>query len=105
MIGLLMHVRTKPEKSDRFAALTAKLQQDVRANEPGVPVFQVMRQMDDPTMFVFTEVFVDEAAFAAHPDMPYHQAMSAAGWDCVDGQPEIVRYTPLSDADIPRQAA
>lgn len=97
MIGIVMHVRIKPGRGDEFAALVAKLQADVRANEPGALFFQVLRADDDDALFTFVELFADEAALAAHPDMPYHQAMSAAGWDCVDGQPEIRRYTPLGE--------
>jgi quinol monooxygenase YgiN len=100
MIGIVMHVRTKRGRGDEFARLVAKLQADVRANEPGVPIFQVLRMDDDPAQFTFVEVFEDEAAFTAHPDMPYHQAMSAAGWDCVEGQPDIRRCTPITAADI-----
>jgi quinol monooxygenase YgiN len=100
MIGIVMHVRTKPGREDEFAGLVAQLQADVRANEPGVPIFQVMRADDDRRLFVFVELFADEAAYAAHPDMPYHKAMSAAGWDCVEGEPEIRRFTPLTDQDI-----
>jgi quinol monooxygenase YgiN len=100
MIGILMHVRTKPEKSNEFAQLVAQLQKDVRAHEPDVLVYQIMRSLDDPALFVMTEVFANEAAYLAHPDMPYHKAMSAAGWACVEGQPDIQRFTPLTDADI-----
>lgn len=95
MIGILMHVSTKPGRDDEFAALVTQLQADVRANEPGVTIFQVMRDEEDATRFVFVEVFADAAAHAAHPDMPYHKAMSAAGWDCVLGQPDIRRFLPL----------
>jgi len=100
MIGIVLHVRTKPEKSNEFAGLIAQLQKDVRAHEPGALVYQVMRAEDDPTLFVVTEVFADEAAYAAHPDMPYHKAMSEAGWACVEGQPDIRRFTPLTEAHI-----
>lgn len=100
MIGIVMHVRTKPEKSNEFARLTAQLQKDVRAHEPDVLVYQVMRAEDDPDLFVMTEVFASQAAYEAHPEMPYHKAMSAAGWACVEGQPEIRRFSPLTDADI-----
>lgn len=100
MIGIVMHVRTKPEKSNSFAALVAQLQKDVRANEPDTLVFQVMRSQDDPALFVFTEVFASEAARTAHADMPYHKAMSAAGWACVEGDPDIRLFTPLTDHDI-----
>lgn len=95
MIGIVMHVRTKAGKSDAFAALVAKLQEDVRANEPDALIFQIMRADDDPALFVFLEVFANEAAFVAHPDMPYHKAMSAAGWACVEGEPDIRRFTPM----------
>jgi quinol monooxygenase YgiN len=105
MIGIVMNVRTKHGRADEFARLVAKLQADVRRNEPGATIWQVLRADDDPALFTFVELFVDEAAFAAHPDMPYHKAMSAAGWDCVEGEPEIRRYTPLADADFGGAAA
>lgn len=105
MIGLTMHVRTKPDMSNVFAQLTAKLQRDVRANEPGVLIFQVMRAQDDPALFVFIEVFADAAAQAAHPEMPYHKAMSASGWACVDGEPEVRTFDPLTDHHISGDAA
>ena len=105
MIGIVMTVRTKAAKSDEFARLTAQLQHDVRTQEPGVKLFQVLRGEEDRTRFVLTEIFTDEAAYAAHPDMAYHKAMSAAGWDCVDGEPDIVRYVPLTDNDIMGESA
>ena len=100
MIGILMQVRAKADQADQFAQLIATLQRDVRTHEPGVLLFHVMRGAEDPTLFVFTEVFADEAAYAAHPGMPYHKAMSAAGWACVDGEPDIRRFVSLSDNDI-----
>ncbi|MBO9375834.1 antibiotic biosynthesis monooxygenase [Sphingomonas histidinilytica] len=100
MIGVMMIVRTKPGRAREFARLTAKLQRDVRANEPGALIWQVMRADDDPDLFYFTELFATAEAHAAHPGMPYHVAMSAAGWDCVEGEPEIRLCTPLTDRDI-----
>ncbi|KPF92031.1 antibiotic biosynthesis monooxygenase [Novosphingobium sp. AAP83] len=97
MIGIVMHVRTKPDKSNEFAQLMTQLQQDVRAGEPDVLVYQVMRSDDDPSVFLITEVFANEAAYLAHPEMPYHKAMSAAGWACVEGEPVITRCKPLTD--------
>ncbi|WP_448501214.1 putative quinol monooxygenase [Sphingomonas sp.] len=96
MIGVIMHVRTKAGKAETFAALAAQLQRDVLANEPDTLIFSVMRAADDPELFVFTELFANEAAWAAHPDMPYHKAMSAAGWDCVEGEPLILKAAPLT---------
>lgn len=97
MIGICMDVRVKPDRGDEFAALVTQLQADVRKNEPDVHLFQVMRSDDDPLMFAFVEVFATEAAFEAHPNMPYHKAMAAAGWACVDGEPQIRRFDALTD--------
>ncbi len=96
MIGIVMNVRVKTDRGNEFTRLVTQLQADVRKNEPEVPVFQVLRSDDGPLLFVFVEVFATEAAHAAHPDMPYHQTMAAAGWACVEGQPEIRRFTALS---------
>ncbi|MBB4630831.1 putative quinol monooxygenase [Sphingosinicella soli] len=100
MIGVIMHVRTKPGRAEQFSRLVAKLQSDVHANEPEALIWQVMRSNDDPDLFIFTELFESAEAQAAHPGKPYHVAMSAAGWDCVDGQPEIHLCTPLTDKNI-----
>lgn len=97
MIGIVMNVRVKPDRGDEFARLVTQLQADVRKNEPDVIVFQVLRSAENSELFVFLEVFANEAAYAAHPDMPYHKAMAAAGWDCVDGQPEIQRFNALNN--------
>lgn len=97
MIGIVMNVRVKADRGDEFARLVTQLQADVRKNEPEVLIFQVLRSDEDPLQFVFVEVFATQAAHTAHPNMPYHQAMASAGWDCVDGQPDIRQFIALSN--------
>jgi quinol monooxygenase YgiN len=97
MIGICMDVRVMPNRGDEFAALVTQLQADVRKNEPGVFIFQVMRSAENPLLFAFVEVFATEAAYEAHPNMPYHQAMSQAGWACLDGPPVIRRFNALTN--------
>lgn len=98
MIGVFMGVRTKPGTSEEFQRLATQLQSDVRANEPGALLYQVMRDAEDPNYFIYVEIFADEQAYTAHPDMPYHVSMSEAAWACVEGQPDIRRFVPLGDA-------
>lgn len=95
MIGVFMDVRTKPGTSDDFERMAIQLQSDVRANEPGVLLYQVMRDAKNPARFIYVEIFADEAAYAAHPHMPYHVSMSEAAWACVEGEPEISRFNPV----------
>lgn len=95
MIGVIMHVRTKPDKTDEFIALTTQLQRDVHANEPDTLLFQVLRSQDDPNSFAFMELFTSEEARKAHARQPYHVAMSAAGYACLEGEPDIRSFDPL----------
>ena len=88
-----MRVRTKPARRDDFLRLVLALQANVRAHEPQTPVFEVL-QGADPDEFVFFEGFVNEAAQKHHQQQPYHLAMSAAGWECLDGQPTIEFLKP-----------
>lgn len=84
-----MHVRTKPDKTERFVGLVSQLQADVRANEPDTLLFQIMRSAEQPDTFAFTEVFRSAEAREEHARRPYHVAMSAEGWACLDGDPDI----------------
>lgn len=98
MVTLIMRVRIKPDRVDEFTALITRLAKDVYDNEPDCLAFEVRRSETDPNLFVFFECFRNEAAHAAHPDMPYHTAMSEAGYACVEGEPEIEFLTPLAGA-------
>lgn len=98
MIGVIMHVRTKPDKTQRFIELTTQLQKDVRANEPETLLFQVMRAQEDPNAFGFTEIFTSMEAKEAHANRPYHVAMSAEGYACLDGDPDIRVFDLLGEA-------
>lgn len=91
--GCYMRVRTKPEKRDEFVRLVTQLRADVRANEPDTLVYEIF-QGADANEFVFFECFTDEAAQQRHQAAPYHVAMSAAGWACLDGQPVIEFMKP-----------
>ncbi len=95
MIGVIMHVRTKADKTDEFIALTTQLQRDVRNNEPETLLFQILRSQDDPNIFAFMELFASEDARKAHARQPYHVAMSAAGYACLDGDPDIRTFDPV----------
>lgn len=105
MIAVIMHVRTKPDKTEQFVELTTTLQRDVRANEPDTLLFQVLRSPDDPHVFAFMEIFTDAAARDRHAEQPYHVAMSAAGYACLDGDPDIRSFELLGEPAVTGAAA
>jgi quinol monooxygenase YgiN len=69
------------------------LRADVLANEADTLVYEIL-QGADANEFVFFECFTDEAAQQRHQNAPYHVAMSASGWACLDGQPVIEFMKP-----------
>ena len=66
-----IHIQVKPEHLEAFKAATLA---NARATlqEPGVAQFDVMQQLDDPTRFTLVEVYLDEAANAAHKQTAHY---------------------------------
>ena len=58
-------------------------------NEPGCHRFDILQDPDVPDRVYFYEVYEDEAAFAAHRDMPHFKAYFAAS------EPMIAAKTAL----------
>ena len=92
-VALYMRVQTKPDKRDEFVALVKALQANVRAHEPDTLIYELL-QGSHANEFVFFEGFTDAAAQERHAQAPYHLAMSAQGWACLDGTPVIESLTP-----------
>jgi quinol monooxygenase YgiN len=95
MITITMRVPVKPEKRAEFLKLMRQLRADVLANEPECLAYDLAVSDADPNLILFYERFATAEAHAAHPDMPYHKAVSAAGWACLAGEPQIERFTAL----------
>lgn len=66
-----IHVRVKPDFIEAFKVATLA---NARASvqEPGVARFDIVQQADDPTRFVFVEVYRDVAANAAHKETKHY---------------------------------
>jgi quinol monooxygenase YgiN len=88
-----LRVRTKPEKRDEFVGLVTGLRANVLQQEPDALVYEFL-QGSDPNEFVFFECFTDDVAYQHHAQQPYHVAMSAAGWACLEGEPVIEYLKP-----------
>ena len=76
MFVLLVEVEVRPEMLEAFEA--AILENAARSVErdPGCLRFDVSQQRDDPTRWVFHEVYADEAAHAAHRASAHFAAYS-----------------------------
>jgi quinol monooxygenase YgiN len=63
--------------------------------EPGLDLLMVSRKADDPSRFLFYEVFSDEAAFAAHQETPHFRKMILEEALPLLSHRERVRYSLL----------
>jgi (4S)-4-hydroxy-5-phosphonooxypentane-2,3-dione isomerase len=64
-VSLLARLTAKEGKADELMAAFEPLIEQVR-NEPGTLVYVMNRAKDNPDMFWFSELYADDAAFAAH---------------------------------------
>jgi quinol monooxygenase YgiN len=71
MLVVHIQVRVKPECVEAFKTATLA---NARASlqEPGIARFDVVQQQDDPTRFVFVEVYRDANAAAAHKETKHY---------------------------------
>ena len=73
MLVVHVFVHVKPESVEAFVAATLE---NARASvrEPGVVRFDVLRQDDDPTRFVFVEIYRTSDDPARHKATPHYAA-------------------------------
>ena len=64
-IAIVARVTVKAGKADEYVAAFAPLLEQAET-EPGTLLYAVHRAKDDPRVFWTTEVYADDAAFAAH---------------------------------------
>ena len=72
MLIVHVQVRVKPECIEAFRAASVENARHSR-REPGIARFDVVQQRDDPTRFVFVEVFRTDDAPAAHRETAHYK--------------------------------
>jgi quinol monooxygenase YgiN len=70
-LTVIAKLRAAKGKGDALAALLVEQAAVVRAAEPGCLVYRPHRSTTDPDVFVFYEIYVDDAAFDAHRKAPH----------------------------------
>ena len=80
--------------ADAAADIITRFAPEARA-EPGLELLTVNRCADDPSHFLFYEVFRDEAAFAAHQETPHFKRLILEQALPLLKTRERIRYTTL----------
>ncbi|KPH01108.1 antibiotic biosynthesis monooxygenase [Pseudomonas sp. RIT-PI-q] len=70
--GFILHAKTRPEKSDAFEAFFRGHVEASRA-EPGCIEYHMLRDKQDPTLFIFYEIWASQADLDVHSNLPHMQ--------------------------------
>ena len=97
----LVHVHVKPEHVDAFVAISRANHEGSR-REPGNLRFDVLQSADDPTRFVFIEVYRSAEDVAAHKTTPHYLAWRDAVAPWMASAREGRRYVPVAPEDPSR---
>lgn len=98
-LTVVAKIRAAKGKGDALAALLTEQCAAVRSAEPGCLAYRLHRSARDPELFVFYEVYRDEAALDAHRKAPHLAAYrERREKNCLtEGAVEIEIYRSLTD--------
>ena len=71
VLTVVATLRAAKGKDDALAALLAEQAAVVLKEEPGCVVYRAHRSTSDPALFLFYEMYRDDAAFEAHRKAPH----------------------------------
>ena len=75
MMGFIAKLTVKPEARPEFERLQIELRKLTYENEPGTPVYEMLRSQEDPNVYMVIATFKDQAAFELHQKTSFHDAM------------------------------
>lgn len=94
-VAIVAHVTVKEGLADEYVAAFAALLAQAE-KEPGTLLYAVHRSKDDPYVFWTTEVYADDAAFAAHSASEVHAAASAVFTDLIAASEVMIGETLMA---------
>ena len=89
MIFIVTKNRARRRYADDWVSLVGDFTAATRA-EPGNLFFDWYRSVDDPTVYVLVEAFVDRAAGEAHVNSDHFKAATVVLSDLLTDVPEII---------------
>ncbi|MGY2290742.1 putative quinol monooxygenase [Pseudomonas sp. SDO528_S397] len=69
-VGFILHAKTRPEKAADFEALFRAYVEPSR-QEPGCIEYHMLRDQQDPTLFIFYEIWASQAALDEHSGLAH----------------------------------
>ncbi|CAN7220744.1 putative quinol monooxygenase [Phenylobacterium sp. LjRoot219] len=95
MISVVTSVRIQDGKGAAFERLFLRMAAKVKANEPGVLVYQLTRSRTEPNGYKMIEFYRDQAAFEAHAAADYFQASMGDLASLIAAEPQVEFLDPV----------
>lgn len=89
MIVFMATLNVVPGKESSFERLQSELSEIAHATEPGLIVYDVIRHVDRPGVYVVYARFKDQEAFEFHQNADFHQRLVPPILDCVEGEMDL----------------
>jgi quinol monooxygenase YgiN len=99
--GFILHAKTRPEKSEAFEALFRAYVEPSRA-EPGCIEYHMLRDLQDPTLFIFYEIWTSQAHLDVHSNLPHMKQFFEQRMDYLERDFDIRRVDMLSASSASR---
>ncbi|WP_447783473.1 putative quinol monooxygenase [Pseudomonas germanica] len=99
--GFILHAKTRPEKAEAFEALFRAYVEPSRA-EPGCIEYHMLRDKEDPTLFIFYEIWASQAHLDVHSNLPHMKAFFERRMDYLERDFDIRQIEMLSEASANR---
>ena len=101
MHAFILHAHTRPEQAEAFEKLFRAYVEPSRA-EPGCIEYHMLRDAQDPTLFIFFEVWASREALAEHTALPHMREFHNQRMDYLCRDFEIREIEMLSPASTAR---
>ena len=99
--SFILHAHTQAETADAFEALFRAYVQPSRA-EPGCIEYHMLRDREDPTLFIFYEVWQSRAHWDIHANLPHMRQFFEQRMDYLARDVETRMIDMLSPASANR---
>ncbi|WP_095145109.1 putative quinol monooxygenase [Pseudomonas sp. Irchel s3b6] len=99
--GFILHAKTRPEHAEAFEALFRAYVEPSRA-EPGCIEYHMLRDQQDPTLFIFYEIWQSRAHLEVHSNLPHMKAFFDTRMDYLERDFDIRPIEMLSPSSASR---
>lgn len=97
MIGIVAKLKVQDGKAAEFEAAAIEMIAAVKKHEAGKAlVYSLHRAQDDPTTFVFYELYADADAVAAHSTTDHMKAFGGKIGALLAGAPQVDRLDHIA---------